>query len=176
MAGAVLGASGATFAWQAQHLETLGSARARLVAAGARLRLRGRRSTLCIWSYFCVAGAALCASAATLMCTCDQTRLHALCRHVPKSNHRGVPLGGCGEVWHTHAHTYYIYFFFAMLCLLRLPLRRPTLPSCDLRDVNRHQPLAPHLSVSASARSSAHLPCSVNLQGCRHAVSESPQS
>ena len=42
-----------------QHLESLGIARARLVAAGARLLLRGRRSNLCIWSYFCVAGAAL---------------------------------------------------------------------------------------------------------------------
>ena len=59
VAGAAICASGATFAWQAQHLETLGIARARLVAAGARLLLRGRRSTLCIWSYFCVAGAAL---------------------------------------------------------------------------------------------------------------------
>ena len=59
VAGAALCASGATFAWQAQHLETLGIARVRLVAAGARLLLRGTRSTLCVWSYFCVAGAAL---------------------------------------------------------------------------------------------------------------------
>ena len=37
-----------TFAWQAQHFDSLGVACARLVAAGDRLLLRGRRSTLCI--------------------------------------------------------------------------------------------------------------------------------
>ena len=38
----------ATFAWQAQHFDPLGVACARLVAAGDRVLLRGRRSTLCI--------------------------------------------------------------------------------------------------------------------------------
>ena len=80
------GAASATFAWQAQHFDSLGVACARLVAAGDRLAqyfvhlallLRGRRSTLTLWElpvrvwsprgtgYFCVAGAALCASSAT---------------------------------------------------------------------------------------------------------------
>ena len=50
---------GFDFAWQAQHFDCLGSVGARLGAVGLRLQLRGRRNTLCIWSYFCVAGAAL---------------------------------------------------------------------------------------------------------------------
>ena len=60
VAGAALCASSGTFVWQAQHFDSLGVACARLVAAGDRLLLRGRRSTLCIWRYLCVAGAALC--------------------------------------------------------------------------------------------------------------------
>ena len=54
-----LGASSTTFAWQARHFDCLGRAGARLVAAGDRLLLRGRRSALCIYHYFCVADAAL---------------------------------------------------------------------------------------------------------------------
>ena len=50
---------GATFAWQVLHFDSLGIAGARLVAAGLRLQLRGRRSTWCSCRYFCVAGAAL---------------------------------------------------------------------------------------------------------------------
>ena len=38
----------ATFAWQAQHFDSLGVACARLVAAGDRPLVRGRCSTLCI--------------------------------------------------------------------------------------------------------------------------------
>ena len=92
MAGATLCASGPTFAWQAQHLETLGIARARLVAAGARLRLRGRRSTLCIWTYFCVAGATLlcllsymCSHMCALLCVLSYMISYVcslLCSHV----------------------------------------------------------------------------------------------
>ena len=48
VAGAALGASSTTFAWQARHFDCLGRAGARLVAAGDRLLLRGRRSTFCI--------------------------------------------------------------------------------------------------------------------------------
>ena len=59
MAGAALCAHGRTFAWQAWHFDSLGIAGARLGAGGARLQLRGRRNTFCIWSNFCVAGAAL---------------------------------------------------------------------------------------------------------------------
>ena len=59
MAGAALCAQGRTFAWQARHFDSPGIAGARLGAGGARLQLRGRRNTFCIWSNFCVAGAAL---------------------------------------------------------------------------------------------------------------------
>ena len=48
-----------------EHFDSLGVAGARLVAAGPRQLLRGSRSTLCIWRYFCVASAAHCASGAT---------------------------------------------------------------------------------------------------------------
>ena len=59
VAGAALRAHGRTFAWQVRHFDSLGIAGARLDAAGPRLLLRGRRSTSCTWTYFCVAGAAL---------------------------------------------------------------------------------------------------------------------
>ena len=52
------GAALCDFAWQAQRFDCLGRLGARLGAVGLRLQLRGRRNTLCIWSYFCVAGAA----------------------------------------------------------------------------------------------------------------------
>ena len=58
VAGAALRAHGPTFAWQVQHFDSLGIAGARLVAAGPRLLLRGRRNIWCTWTFFCVAGAA----------------------------------------------------------------------------------------------------------------------
>ena len=61
VAGATLCAQGCMFAWQARHCDSLRIAGARLGAGGAHLHLRGRRSTFCIWSNFCVAGATLCA-------------------------------------------------------------------------------------------------------------------
>ena len=65
VAGTTLGATGATFAWQVQHFDSLGIAAAPLRAVGARLLVRGRRSTWCTWTYFCVAGAALGGTGAT---------------------------------------------------------------------------------------------------------------
>ena len=44
--------SGATFAWQVQRFDSLEGLGGRLVAGGARLLLRGRRSTLCSWATF----------------------------------------------------------------------------------------------------------------------------
>ena len=46
-----------TFAWQVRHFDSLRIAGARLGAAGPQLRLHGRRSIWCVWTYFCVAGA-----------------------------------------------------------------------------------------------------------------------
>ena len=51
MAGAASCVHGATFAWQVQRSASLRIAVARLVAAGLRLLVRGKRSILFTWSY-----------------------------------------------------------------------------------------------------------------------------
>ena len=59
VAGAALGAPGAAFAWQVQHLESLDAACGQRSPRGPRTFLRGRCSTWCTGGCFCVAGAAL---------------------------------------------------------------------------------------------------------------------
>ena len=62
MAGAALCAHGLTFAWQAQHFDSLRIAGARLGAGGARLLFRGRRKQHVMHlELLCVAGGTLCA-------------------------------------------------------------------------------------------------------------------
>ena len=57
VAGEAFGAPGPTFAWQVQHLDSLGTVGGCLVAAGPRLLLCGWHIIWCFWSYFCVASA-----------------------------------------------------------------------------------------------------------------------
>ena len=103
VAGAALGAAAAAFAWQVQHLESLGAACGQRSPPGPRTFLRGRCSTRCSGCCFCVAGAALREPGCCLWSAVAAGTAHLFAWQVQHSVHRMLLLRGrCNSSCTTH--------------------------------------------------------------------------